>query len=462
LDKCSCGYIFGKESKINQESGANLRFKNREEYEAWKARRIKENEEKKQNPSNDKFVIEYTSYNQYKNVEKEEVKKEIVQEHINNKALGSEHFDRASETTNSKPKLFFITIGSFLLLIILVCSYFIFKTDSPETIYKKNVKATVFITTYDLLGNPVAQGSGFILAEDGVVATNYHVIEDAASIEVETHDEAILKPEGVLYIDQDNDIALVKLKTKEEAELYRVKIGDPSKVEVGEKIYTIGNPEGFKDSFSEGVVSAIREVDGKKIIQFTAPVSHGSSGGAVLNKKGRVVGISSLIAREGQNLNFAYPIDLIRDVVKSRDIIYTFPNINAAWQLIDRSHENDPGSGDWENSMYCDPNSIVAISETRKGLWCKYAVNATFSFPCYGFDKKIQHSPIDYNFYEIDCNNNKIRLKVNFTIGQKVDCTTGQKNYLSVHSDFSEERKWIEYRDGTLLGKIANSFCASH
>lgn len=119
-------------------------------------------------------------------------------------------------------------------MLLIICSCFIFKNDSPEKIYEKNVKAVVFITTYDLLGNPIKRGSGFILAEDGVVTTNYHVIEDAASIEVETHDGAILQPEGVLYIDQDNDIALVKLKTKEEAELYKVKIGDPSKLKVGE------------------------------------------------------------------------------------------------------------------------------------------------------------------------------------------------------------------------------------
>jgi hypothetical protein len=242
-------------------------------------------------------------------------------------------------------------------------------------------------------------------------------------------------------------MALVKLKTKEEAKLYKVKIGDPSKLKVGEKIYTISNPEGLKvlkATFSDGVVSGIREGDGKKLIQITAPISEGSSGGAVLNKKGKVVGISSLSLPDGQNLNFAYPIDLIRDVVKSRDIIYTFPNINAAWQFIGRIQKNDPffvNSGIFD--FYYDPNSIVTISETRKGFWCKKVPN---QFPL-----------LLYCFEEIDCNNNKIRTKARFSNAYYEN----DPNKLESESDFSKEGIWKEYSSVLPIAKIANTVCSS-
>lgn len=428
-----------------------------EEYEKLKAQKIQNIKDKKQNPL-DNFVIEYTSYNQYKDIKRgEEAKKEIVQEHINNKALGSEHFNRAYEKTSPKSKIIILTTGCFLLLIISICSYFIFKNVSPEEIFEKNKKAVVFITTYDLLGKPLGYGSGFILAEDGVIATNLHVIEDAASMEVETYDEAILKPEGVLYIDQDNDMALVKLKTKEEAKLYKVKIGDPSKLEVGEKIYTISNPEGLKAlkaTFSDGIVSGIREGDGKKLIQITAPISHGSSGGAVLNKKGKVVAVSSLSLTDGQNLNFAYPIDLIKDVVKSRDIMYTFPNINASWQFVERNqfHSSSIVTTSSIVDFYYDPDSIVPISGNRKGFWTKATCKSTMHNSFYGFYRQGQSS--FFCFEEIDCNSNKARAKVKFEIDV-------QNNTKLLISDFSKNQAWEKYSNGSPMWKMANAICSS-
>src|SRR3989304_4747060 len=425
-----------------------------EEYEKLKAQKIQNIKDKKQNPSNDNFIIEYTSYNQYKNVEKEEVKREIVQEYINNKAPGSEHFNRAYEKTSPKSKIIILTTGCFLILVISICSYFIFKNDSPEKIYEKNVKAAVLIKTYDLLGEPLKQGSGFILAEDGVIATNYHVIKNAASIEIETHDNETLQPEGVLYIEQENDIALVKLKTNEETKLYKAKIGDPSKLKVGERIYTIGNPAEVKESFSEGVVSQIREIDENKLIQITAPISPGSSGGAVLNEKGKVIGISSLIYLDGQNLNFAYPIDLIRDAIKSRDIIYTFPNINASWQFVERKEEHDSFFVSSEILyFYYDPNSIVSISKTNKGFWNKLISNSTKRISFYGFDRELQFSNSLFSFVEIDCNSKKHRLKAAFYI----DDQNNTKHF----SNFYKERGWKEYENGSIIAKLVTIVCSS-
>lgn len=233
-----------------------------------------------------------------------------------------------------------ILIISLISLIILAIGlYFLLKADSPEQIFAKNKKAVVFITTYNLLGEPLLQGSGFFLAEDGVVATNYHVIKDAASIQVKTYDDRILQPEGVIHLDEENDVALIKFKVKEETKLYKIRLGDPSKLEVGEQIYAIGNPKGLESTFSDGIVSGIREINkGVKLIQITAPISQGSSGGPVLNKDGRAIGISTFLIKDGQNLNFAFPISLIKDAMKTKKIIYTFPNLNANWQLVEKKN----------------------------------------------------------------------------------------------------------------------------
>jgi len=89
-------------------------------------------------------------------------------------------------------------------------------------------------------------------------------------------------------------------------------IGDESEIGVGDLIYVLGSPEGLESTFSQGNISGTRRLDGRSLIQITAPISHGSSGGPVLNSAGEVIGIAVGALRAGQNLNFAIPVsDLI-------------------------------------------------------------------------------------------------------------------------------------------------------
>ena len=111
-------------------------------------------------------------------------------------------------------------------------------------------------------------------------------------------------------MDPENDVAIIKLEGKE----YRkVKMGDPSKLRVGEKTFTvIGSPQGLENTISEGILSGIREINQeRKILQMTAAISPGSSGGPVFNTRGEVVGIATLILAETQNLNFAMPVNIV-------------------------------------------------------------------------------------------------------------------------------------------------------
>jgi Flp pilus assembly protein TadD len=177
-----------------------------------------------------------------------------------------------------------------------------------DTIYKENSPSVVVIVAIDREGKSVNQGSGFIVREDGATVTNYHVISTATEI-IAKIGEKVRKVEGVLYVDPENDVAMIKL----EGSGYRAaKVGDSDKLRVGEKVYVIGSPRGLENTISEGILSGIREIDkDRKFLQMTAAISPGSSGGPVFNIGGEVVGIATLILAETQNLNFAMPVNVV-------------------------------------------------------------------------------------------------------------------------------------------------------
>ncbi len=119
----------------------------------------------------------------------------------------------------------------------------------------------------------------------------------------------------VLEVDKRKDIALIKIKG---FGLPFLKLGRSQDVEIGEAVYSLSNPLGiFQNTLSQGIVSGIRPGDGYKYFQISAPISHGSSGGPIFNSKGDVIGIAVATLEEGQNLNFAVPIDYARGMVIS-------------------------------------------------------------------------------------------------------------------------------------------------
>jgi len=105
-------------------------------------------------------------------------------------------------------------------------------------------------------------------------------------------------------------------------QLPTVRLGDADKAEVGENIFVISSPQGLENTISNGILSGIREIEPKKkILQITAPISAGSSGGAVFNKNGEVIGIATFLIKESHNVNFAMPINLIKGKIDSQKLI---------------------------------------------------------------------------------------------------------------------------------------------
>ncbi len=212
-----------------------------------------------------------------------------------------------------------IFCNQHLLILILLAGLIspVLTFADADKIFKEYSKAVVVVVTFNEKGEPISQGSGFIVSADGAVVTNYHVISNAKDIKVKAGDK-VLEVEGLIYTDKENDLVILKVK---EEKLPIVKLGDIAKVNVGEKVYVISSPEGLENTISDGILSGIRKIiSDRKILQITAPISPGSSGGPVFNKDGEVIGIATFLIKEAQNLNFAMPVNLVKDKIESKKV----------------------------------------------------------------------------------------------------------------------------------------------
>jgi V8-like Glu-specific endopeptidase len=177
-----------------------------------------------------------------------------------------------------------------------------------EEITRRSLPFTVSITTFDEDREPLTEGSGFIVSGNRII-TNYHVIKGCVRAEVTLSNERKYRVIGVMAWDAELDYAVLKIDANNA--LPTAPLGDPAKVAIGASVIAIGNPQGLHGTVSTGIVSAIRSIDGVRVIQTTAPISPGSSGGPLINQQGEVIGINSMTRRDGQNLNFSLPIDYV-------------------------------------------------------------------------------------------------------------------------------------------------------
>jgi len=203
--------------------------------------------------------------------------------------------------------------------------------DSEEqnniSVYRKSIGSVVNITsramTFDFFYGLVpetGQGSGFIIDKDGHVLTNYHVIADARQIEVTLHNRKKYRA-TVVGTDHSHDLAIVQIKAPD---LVPMTLGDSTNLQVGQKVYAIGNPFGLSGTLTRGIVSSIRSVQEPngmfidEAIQTDAAINPGNSGGPLLNWHGDVIGINTMIASNvGQSagIGFAIPINTAKAIL---------------------------------------------------------------------------------------------------------------------------------------------------
>ena len=178
----------------------------------------------------------------------------------------------------------------------------------PELVRRIKPSA-VAIETFDSRGEKLSRGSGFFIDVDRIV-TNRHVIEGAHRAEVHSSTGTVIPVKGVLAVDAEGDIALLKIDPP--TPQIKPLLLDKTSPQEGESVVVIGNPLGLEGSVTNGIVSAVRDIPTfGRIIQITAPISSGSSGSPVVNMQGQVIGIATLQVTGGQSVNFAIPSERI-------------------------------------------------------------------------------------------------------------------------------------------------------
>ena len=205
---------------------------------------------------------------------------------------------------------------------------------SAEQIYAQCSPAVFYIEVYDAAGTIAASGSGFFIDSRGTAVTNYHVIDGASSAKITVSDTGkVYDVLGVYDYDIYEDWAVLKIGGTGFSYL---DIGAPATVVGGATVYAIGSPLGLQNSISQGLISnTSRPVDDVNYIQTSAAISSGSSGGALLNKYGDVIGITSASYVDGQNLNLALPISIISgfDASNPAELSKVAAQTKAGYQL---------------------------------------------------------------------------------------------------------------------------------
>lgn len=184
----------------------------------------------------------------------------------------------------------------------------------PQIVNKWN-ESILLVKSIDKNGNILGQGSGFVISENGAMVTNYHVVKSSHGVLIQLMNEKSYQQASLIAGYPSNDLAILYIEG--DKLFLPVILGDSDNVQIGEQILAIGNPYGFENTISDGLISGIREIADFKLLQITAPVSPGSSGGALFNMKGEVIGITSIGSQwNAQNLNFAIPINTLKILVR--------------------------------------------------------------------------------------------------------------------------------------------------
>lgn len=190
-----------------------------------------------------------------------------------------------------------------------------FGTGTWDDIYEEKKTAVVKVIAIDSRGSEIAFGSGFFVTKDGMIATNHHVVKDARRLAISMFGREEKVKVRLLESDEKSDVALLKFDATQEMKCFDL---DEALPKIGSEIAAIGHPLGLTNTLSKGEVSGHRDIkngemiDGSSWVQITAPISPGSSGGPVFTDRGRVIGMATLYAYKGQNLNFATAASSIR------------------------------------------------------------------------------------------------------------------------------------------------------
>ena len=222
---------------------------------------------------------------------------------------------------------------------------------TPKDVVKNSSPAIVRIEAGE-----AKVGTGFVVDKMGIVATNLHVIEGEAQIKVRTFDGTQYPVVSIAGMDRGHDLALLRIAPKKPMPV--LALGDSNQVSAGDQIVAIGNPLGVFDySVSAGLISQVRPLSADlTILQISAPISPGSSGGPLFNQFGEVIGVTTAIITQGQNINLAVPANYLRPMLAQRVAMKLddFAKATREAEVEEKPHTDadvDPATGKIDSSV---------------------------------------------------------------------------------------------------------------
>ena len=293
-----------------------------EENERLKEQLIKENEKLREQLEQKDETSDNNEHIESKNDDvKEEIhedKIEVLEENTSNNYDMETLMAKKKKPKKNNKKLIVIIISVVVLLLVaaLVTTIIIINNNNKFSInkFKKNI---VLIQAYDDDGNLFSTGSG-VYVDNTTIFTNAHVVKDAKSLEIVLDNNMKVKLKGIQSYKEKKDIAILKTEKVESVKPLRF----AKSAKAGTEVYAVGSPLGIKNAVSDGVISGSYKDSelNMKVYQHTAPISPGSSGGALVNKRGELIGINYATYTDGQNLNLAIKInDFYKEYEKTKN-----------------------------------------------------------------------------------------------------------------------------------------------
>ena len=232
-------------------------------------------------------------------------------------------------------------------------------------IFRQAAPSVVLVYALDSAGEEIAQGSGVVVGEN-YVATNCHVLEGARSVQVKQTetDETFAMSASRARTDEERDLCLLFV-----ADLAKPPAAQPAQMagarglEIGAEVFAIGAPNGWELSFTRGIVSQLRDIDGESapLIQTDAAITFGSSGGGLFDENGHLVGITTLSSKDG-NFNFAMPAEWVAEMLEEKSAAFSPPRAQAQTET-----QTSGGSLEWE-ILYEEALKLWEQGNYRRGI----------------------------------------------------------------------------------------------
>jgi S1-C subfamily serine protease len=254
-----------------------------------------------------------------------------------------------------------LRVSATVLIVLLNSVFALAQEDWVAPIANRSLPAVVTVLGFDGAGKQFGLGSGFIVREDGIVVTNYHVIKNAAAVEVRGKAVGAFRARGVVAMDRDLDFAALKIAGDE---LPVLPLGNSNQVRLGEGVVAIGNPKGLTGTISAGLISQVREEGEFPLLQTSAPIYPGNSGGPLINKRGEVIGVITARVADGPTLGLALPINYVRRALQGSVAVKHSFGALAQWEarVSVKEKEERIRAVIRENFMaYADPGGLFRL-----------------------------------------------------------------------------------------------------